>query len=135
MTPARVPIDIARITTPTYIMAAKDDHIAPWRSCYPGTQLLAGPRKFVLAASGHVAGVINPPASGKYGHWTSAKNPRDPEAWLEGATWREGSWWPDWHRWLGRKAGRKIPARTVGAGNLDPIEPAPGSYVRVRLKD
>jgi poly[(R)-3-hydroxyalkanoate] polymerase subunit PhaC len=130
-----VPIDITKITTPAYIMAAKEDHIAPWRSCYPGSQLLAGPRKFVLAASGHVAGVINPPSSKKYGHWTNARNPLDPETWLEGATWHDGSWWSDWHRWLGRKAGKKVPARAVGAGKLDPIEPAPGSYVKVRLKD
>ncbi len=130
-----IPLNVADIKTPAYIMAAKEDHIAPWQSCYPGTQLLAGPKKFVLAASGHVAGVVNPPASRKYGHWTSAKRPEDPERWLESAAWHEGSWWPDWYRWLSRKAGKKIPARQVGDGKLTPIEPAPGSYVKVRVRD
>jgi polyhydroxyalkanoate synthase len=129
------PIDVGAIKTPTFIMAAKEDHIAPWKSCYPGMQLLSGPRKFVLAASGHVAGVINPPASQKYGHWTNAKRPEDPDAWLDGAAWHDGSWWPDWHRWLAAKAGKKVPARKVGEGKLNPIEPAPGSYVKLRMRD
>ncbi|MGI9437361.1 MAG: class I poly(R)-hydroxyalkanoic acid synthase, partial [Geminicoccaceae bacterium] len=112
-----------------------DDHIAPWQSCYPGVQLLTGPKRFVLAASGHVAGVINPPGANKYGHWTNTKAPVDPVGWLETATWHDGSWWPDWYRWLSRKAGRKVPARKPGDQHLKPIEPAPGSYVKVRLSD
>ncbi len=130
-----VPIDLGKVKTPVYLMAAKEDHIAPWQSCYPGIQLFGGAKKFVLAASGHVAGVINPPASKKYGHWTNAKQPEDPDVWLEDATWHDGSWWPDWYRWLANKAGKKIPARAVGAGQLKPIEPAPGAYVKARLKD
>jgi polyhydroxyalkanoate synthase len=130
-----IPIDLTAVTTPTYLMAAKEDHIAPWQSCYPGTQLFRGPRRFVLAASGHVAGVINPPAAGKYGHWTNAKLPADPEAWLAGATWHDGSWWPDWHRWLARHGGKNVPARPVGAGKLKPLEDAPGSYVKVRASE
>ncbi len=135
LTLAGTSIDLSKVKTPTYFMAAKDDHIAPWQSCYPGNQLLAGPRKFVLAASGHVAGVINPPASKKYGYWTNSKRPADPKAWLGGATWHDGSWWPDWYRWLSKKAGKKVPARLVGAGGLKRLEPAPGSYVKVRVRD
>ena len=135
LTLAGTKIDMTTVKTPTYFLAAKDDHIAPWKSCYPGMQLLAGPTKFVLAASGHVAGVVNPPASKKYGYWASTKKPADPDTWLEGATWHDGSWWPDWYRWLSRKAGKKVPARTIGDGELSPIEPAPGSYVKVRVQD
>ena len=116
-------------------MAAQDDHIAPWRSCYAGTELFAGPKKFVLAASGHVAGVVNPPAAKKYGHWTHAKLPGSAEDWLKAASWQDGSWWLDWYRWLQRKSGKKVPAREVGAGKLKPIERAPGSYVKVRVND
>ena len=130
-----VSLDVTDIKTPAYIMAAKDDHIAPWRSCYPGVKLLSGSKKFVLAASGHVAGVINPPASNKYGYWSKSRYPEDPDRWLESASWQDGSWWPDWHRWLSRKAGKKVPARQVGDGELKPIEPAPGSYVKVRVRD
>jgi polyhydroxyalkanoate synthase len=135
LTIAGTPIDLGRVTTPVYLMAAKEDHIAPWKSCYAGTQLFSGSRRFLLAASGHIAGVVNPPAARKYGHWTSTKLPGDAEDWLAGAAWQEGSWWPDWYRWLKAKGGRQVPARTVGAGGLEPIEPAPGSYVKVRASD
>ncbi|MDH3660029.1 MAG: class I poly(R)-hydroxyalkanoic acid synthase [Alphaproteobacteria bacterium] len=135
LTLAGTPIDLTSVKTPTYLMAAKDDHIAPWKSCYPGTQLFAGPKKFVLAASGHIAGVVNPPGAKKYGHWTNAKLPKEADAWLDGAEWHDGSWWPDWYRWLARKAGKKVPARVVGEGKLKPIEPAPGSYVKVRVSE
>jgi len=130
-----VPIDLGKVTVPVYIFAAKDDHIAPWRSCYPGTQLFGGPKRFVLAASGHIAGVINPPAAKKYSHWTNPKLSPSPEAWLEGAESHEGSWWPDQARWLGRRGGPKVPARQPGDGALQPIEDAPGSYVRERATD
>jgi len=135
LTMAGTPIDLSKVKTPIYMMAAKDDHIAPWRSCYPGTALFSGPKKFILAASGHVAGVVNPPAAQKYGHWTNSKRPVDPDAWLEGATWHEGSWWTDWYRWLKTKAGKKVPARVIGEGKLKPIEPAPGAYVAIRGDD
>jgi polyhydroxyalkanoate synthase len=135
LTLAGTPIDLTSVKTPTYLMAAKDDHIAPWKSCYPGTQLFAGPKKFVLAASGHIAGVVNPPAAKKYGHWTNTKLPKEPDDWLEGAEWHDGSWWPDWYRWLTRKGGKKVPARVAGEGKLKPIEPAPGSYVKVRVSE
>ncbi|MEM9441836.1 MAG: class I poly(R)-hydroxyalkanoic acid synthase, partial [Pseudomonadota bacterium] len=126
ITLAGTPIDLTRVKTPIYFMAAKEDHIAPWRSCYPGTQLFAGPKRFVLAASGHVAGVVNPPSAKKYGHWTFDKLPAEAKSWLGKADWHEGSWWPDWYRWLGRRAGKKVPSRTIGDGKLKPIEDAPG---------
>lgn len=135
LTLAGTSIDLTEVKTPVYLMAAKDDHIAPWKSCYAGTQLFAGPKTFVLAASGHVAGVVNPPAARKYGHWTHAKLPETADDWLAAASWHEGSWWSDWYRWLSRKGGKKVPARRVGDGGLTPIEPAPGSYVKVRASD
>jgi polyhydroxyalkanoate synthase subunit PhaC len=132
---AGVPIDLSKVTTPTYIVATKEDHIAPWRSCYPGTRAFAGPSKFVLGASGHIAGIVNPPAANKYAYWTNAKLPEDPDQWLEGATEHAGSWWPDWGRWLARHGGKKVPAREPGAGKLKPLEDAPGSYVKVRASE
>ena len=128
-----VPIDLTRIKTPSFILSTKDDHIAPWMSTYSAVNTYSGPVKFVLAGSGHIAGVINPPSDKmKYGYWTNAKNPKDPQAWLDGATQHEGSWWPEWQKWIGRKAGKKIPARAPGDGKLKILEDAPGSYVRVR---
>jgi polyhydroxyalkanoate synthase len=132
---AGVPIDLTKVKTPTYIVATKEDHIAPWRSCYPGTQVFAGPRRFVLGASGHIAGIVNPPAANKYAYWTNPKLPKDPDAWLAGATQHPGSWWSDWGPWLARHAGRKVPARQPGDGRLEPIEDAPGSYVKVRASE
>jgi polyhydroxyalkanoate synthase len=132
---AGVPIDLSKVTTPTYIVATKEDHIAPWRSCYPGARAFAGPTRFVLGASGHIAGIVNPPAGNKYAYWTNAKLPEDADAWLEGATQHAGSWWPDWGRWLARHGGKKVPARQPGDGKLAPLEDAPGSYVRVRASE
>jgi polyhydroxyalkanoate synthase subunit PhaC len=132
---AGVPIDLAKVETPTYIVATKEDHIAPWRSCYPGTRAFRGPRRFVLGASGHIAGIVNPPTANKYAYWTSARLPKDPDKWLEGATQHPGSWWPDWGRWLARHAGKKVPVRQPGEGKLRPIEDAPGSYVKTRASE
>ena len=129
------PIDIARIETPTYMLCTKDDHIAPWVSSYPATQKFAGPVRFVLGASGHIAGVINPPGAKKYCYWTNAKSPAAPAEWFAGAKRHEGSWWPDWGKWLAGKAGPKVPARAPGEGKLAPLEDAPGAYVKVRLSE
>ncbi len=129
------PIDIGKIETPSYFLCTKEDHIAPWVSSYPAVRAFAGPVKFVLGGSGHIAGVINPPAANKYCYWTSRKTPETPEEWLAGAERHEGSWWPDWHRWLARKGGPKVDARDPAAGGLAPIEDAPGSYVRERVSD
>ena len=130
-----VPIDLRRIETPTFILSTREDHIAPWKSTYRATQIYKGPRRFVLSASGHIAGVINPPAANKYCHWTNAKLPPDPDDWLAGARKVPGSWWPGWAKWVSRHGGGKVPARRPGDGKLKVIEPAPGSYVQVRATE
>jgi len=128
-------IDLRKIAVPTYMISTREDHIAPWRSTYRATQIYAGPVRFVLAASGHIAGIVNPPDSGKYSHWINEELPRDPEDWLRGATELAGSWWPDWHRWVAAVDDTRVPARTPGDGELTPIEDAPGRYVRVMARD
>jgi polyhydroxyalkanoate synthase len=127
-----VPIDLGKIKTPAYFLSTREDHIAPWKSTYRGTQLLGGTKRFVLAASGHIAGVVNPPDGGKYSHWVNTALPSDPEAWFHGATEIAGSWWPDWHRWVTALGKEQVKARVPGEGKLTPIEDAPGSYVKVR---
>ncbi|HEX6981050.1 MAG TPA: class I poly(R)-hydroxyalkanoic acid synthase [Alphaproteobacteria bacterium] len=128
-------IDLTRITVPTFILATREDHIAPWKSAYVATQIYKGPVKFVLAASGHIAGVVNPPAAGKYSHWTNDRNPPTPDEWLKGATQHPGSWWPTWDAWVKQYGGGEVPARKPGDGKLKPIEDAPGSYVKVKAED
>jgi polyhydroxyalkanoate synthase len=128
-----VPIDLRKIKTPAYFLSTREDHIAPWKSTYRGTQSLSGPKRFVLAASGHIAGVVNPPDSGKYSHWINPELPADPDEWFQGATEMAGSWWPDWHHWVTALAKEQVPARQPGDGRLKPIEDAPGSYVNVKL--
>jgi polyhydroxyalkanoate synthase len=128
-----VPIDLRKIKVPAYFLSTRDDHIAPWKSTYKGTQLLGGPKRFVLAASGHIAGVVNPPEGGKYSHWINDTLPPGPDDWFKGATEMAGSWWPDWHRWVSALGKEHVKARVPGDGKLKPIEDAPGSYVRVRL--
>jgi polyhydroxyalkanoate synthase subunit PhaC len=127
-----VPIDLRRIDLPVYWISTREDHIAPWKSTYAATQIYRGPGKFVLAGSGHIAGVVNPPSSVKYGYWTNAELPADPEAWLAGATHHEGSWWADWAGWNAGHSGDRVPARVPGTGKLPALEDAPGSYVKVR---
>ncbi|KPF87689.1 poly(3-hydroxyalkanoate) synthetase [alpha proteobacterium AAP38] len=128
-----VEIDLGKIKTPTFMLSTREDHITPWKSTYAATQLYGGPVKFVLAASGHIAGVVNPPAANKYSHFLNTKLPKDPEQWLAGAKQVEGSWWPEYAKWVQKYAGPKVPARQPGDGKLTPIEPAPGSYVKVRV--
>lgn len=132
ITLADTPIELGRVKTPTYILSTREDHIAPWKSTYATTRLFSGPVRFVLAASGHIAGVVNPPSASKYNHWINTENPVDPEAWLRGATSKDGSWWEDWQTWVKEHAGAMVPARQPGDGKLKPLEDAPGSYVRVR---
>jgi polyhydroxyalkanoate synthase subunit PhaC len=129
-----VPIDLRKIQTPSFLLSTREDHIAPWRSTYSATQIYRGPVKFVLSASGHIAGVVNPPG-GKYGHWENDKNPLTSEEWLASATTHPDSWWPLWERWISQYAGGEVPARHPGDGKLKPIEDAPGSYVKVRAAD
>src|SRR5689334_707709 len=130
---AGVPIDLRRVTVPAYFLSTREDHIAPWQSTYRGTQILSGPKRFVLAASGHIAGVVNPPDVGKYSHFINSDLPADPDEWLKGSTEIAGSWWPDWHRWVSALAKEQVPARVPGDGKLKAIEDAPGNYVKVRL--
>jgi polyhydroxyalkanoate synthase len=133
VTLAGVPIDLRKIAVPVYFLSTREDHIAPWRSTYAGTQLVSGAVRFVLGASGHIAGVINPPSANKYGCWLNEALPADPEAWLGGAEFHPGSWWPDWANWITRHGGGQVPARQPGSGELAAIEDAPGSYVQVRV--
>ncbi|HUN53362.1 MAG TPA: class I poly(R)-hydroxyalkanoic acid synthase [Candidatus Sulfotelmatobacter sp.] len=128
-----VPIDVTRIKVPSYIQCSKEDHIAPFRSVYKMVHLFRGPIRLVLAGSGHVAGVINPPAAKKYQHWVNeAKTfPPTPEEWFATATEVPGSWWEDWDRWLAKYSGERVPARRPGDGALPVLEDAPGSYVKV----
>ena len=126
-------IDLTNIKTPSYFLSTREDHIAPWKSTYAATQKFAGPVKFVLGGSGHIAGVINPPASKKYGYVTNAELPASPDEWLAGAQPNEGSWWEDWRQWVSKYNGKKVPARTPGDGELSVLEDAPGAYVKARL--
>jgi polyhydroxyalkanoate synthase len=128
---ADTPIDLSKISTPTFILSAREDHIALWKSTYAATRFYSGPVKFVLSASGHIAGVISAPGS-KYGHWTNDNLPPRPDEWFAGATPHQGSWWPVWDEWVTRLDSDRVPAREPGGGKLTIIENAPGSYVRVR---
>jgi polyhydroxyalkanoate synthase len=128
------PIDLSSIKAPTFLLATREDHIAPWKSTYAATRLYAGPVKFVLSASGHMAGVISAPGS-KYGHWTNDDLPATPDAWLGGAKSHQGSWWPLWDEWVTPFGLGRVSPRSPGGGRLAPIEDAPGSYVRVRSDD
>ena len=131
-----VPVDLRSIRAPVYIYASREDHIVPWEGAYLSTQALAGKKRFVLGASGHIAGVINPPAKNKRSHWavpTGSALPATGQEWLARARETPGSWWPDWSAWLASHAGRQIAApRTPGNRSYQPIEPAPGRYVKVK---
>ncbi len=127
-----VAIDLRDIRTPAYFISTEEDHIAPWKSTYLGAQLLSGPVRFVLGKSGHIAGIVNPPAAKKYGYYTGPKVEVEASEWLEKAKPHEGSWWPDWNRWVKKYVGEKVAARTPGEGELKIIEDAPGSYVQKR---
>jgi polyhydroxyalkanoate synthase len=125
-------IDLSKVKIPVYELAARDDHIAPARSVFTGAKALGGPVRFVLAGSGHVAGVVNPPAKRKYQHWTGGPPAGDFDAWVAAAQENPGSWWPDWLAWLTAQAPAKVAARAPGGGKLAPLADAPGDYVRVR---
>ncbi|HEX3209453.1 MAG TPA: class I poly(R)-hydroxyalkanoic acid synthase [Geminicoccaceae bacterium] len=127
-----VPIDLGKIRLPVYLLSTQEDHIAPWLSTYRATQLYRGETTFVLAGSGHIAGVINPPSVQKYGFWTNPELPPDPMDWLAGASHQPGSWWPHWREWNVQHSGELVPARHPGDGKLSVLEDAPGSYVRMR---
>ncbi|MGH7012188.1 MAG: class I poly(R)-hydroxyalkanoic acid synthase, partial [Caulobacteraceae bacterium] len=125
-------LDLAKVKIPIYVQSAKEDHIAPAASVYKGARLFGGETRFTLAGSGHIAGVVNPPSSGKYQHWTNEALPPTLEEWLVSAIEHPGSWWPHWAAWLEAGAGKKIAARDPAAGPLTPLEDAPGSFVKLR---
>jgi polyhydroxyalkanoate synthase len=128
-------VDLGRIEAPAYIYASREDHIVPWDAAYLNTQVLKGRKRFVLGASGHIAGVINPPAKKKRSHWIGkgAALPKTAASWFENAQEHPGSWWPDWSAWLASHAGKQIAApRTLGNKRHKPIEPAPGRYVKAK---
>ncbi|MFZ4286020.1 PHA/PHB synthase family protein [Variovorax sp. HJSM1_2] len=129
-------IDLGKIDAPVYIYGSREDHIVPIGGAYASTQHLRGPKRFVMGASGHIAGVINPPAKKKRSHWVSdsAKFPADVQDWVKGATEQPGSWWSDWSDWLKGHAGKQVAAPTTyGKGTqYKAIEPAPGRYVKAR---
>ncbi|MBW8910892.1 MAG: class I poly(R)-hydroxyalkanoic acid synthase, partial [Sphingomonas sp.] len=130
-----VPIDLRRIETPAYVQAGREDHIAPCRSVWKLTEQLSGPVRFVLAGSGHIAGVVNPPDANKYQYWTSDTPAPDLSTFEAVAVETKGSWWPDWRRWieaLGADQVAAVGARIPGQGALPAIEDAPGRYVRTR---
>lgn len=125
-------LDLGAVKTPVYIQASREDHIAPYPSVYRAARLFGGPARFMMAGSGHIAGVINHPDAKKYQHWTNDALPETVEAWIEGATEHPGSWWGDWRDWLLERSGEDVPARTPGDGKLKPIRKAPGRNVLVR---
>lgn len=126
-----IPVDFKVINTPTYLYGSEKDHIVPWKSAYASTKLLSGDIRFVLGASGHVAGVINPPADNKRNYWTNDTLTDTPDDWLKKAERHEGSWWPDWFTWINQRAGKKTPvSKMLGSPEYPSIEPAPGSYVK-----
>jgi polyhydroxyalkanoate synthase len=127
------PVDLGAIDVPTFIYASREDHIVPWTSAYLNTRVLSNKLSFVLGASGHIAGVINPPAAKKRSHWTNTRLPQAADDWLKGATEHPGSWWPVWDQWLSTQAGPLVAApKTAGDRRHPPIEAAPGRYVRRR---
>ena len=129
------PIDLKQVRTPTYIQAGREDHIAPPQSVWKIMQHFGGPKRFVLAGSGHIAGVVNPPAAGKYQYWTNDQDAATLEDFVGGATEHKGSWWPDWLEWIRKQAPKEVAAtgaRVPGEGKLKAIEDAPGRYVKAR---
>ena len=128
-------LDLSKVTIPIYVQSSKDDHIAPYRSVYRGARAFGGPVTFTMAGSGHIAGVINPPAARKYQHWTNDSLPGDVSQWIAGAQEHPGSWWPHWSAWLKARSGGEVPARDPAKGPLKPLEDAPGSFVLVRSSE
>lgn len=130
-------VDLSKIDLPLYIYGSREDHIVPIGGAYATTQCLSGKKRFVMGASGHIAGVINPPAKNKRSHWIreDGKFPKDVNQWIAGAKELPGSWWTDWSGWLASQAGKLTPApKTFGKGKYKSIEPAPGRYVKVKAK-
>jgi len=129
------PIDLTRVATPSFVQAGREDHIAPAESVWRITRHFTGPMEFLLAGSGHIAGVVNPPAAGKYQYWEGDSTAPSLKAFVESATEHPGSWWPHWLEWLHRQSDARVPAtgKRAPGGKGDPgIEDAPGRYVKTR---
>ena len=126
-----VPVDLRKIDMPAYVLATREDHIVPWHTAYASARLLRSKVDFVLAASGHIAGVVNPASRNRRNYWVDGKLGKDPERWLKGAQSQQGSWWPHWSAWLARYGGERKPARdSLGSAQYPEVEPAPGRYVK-----
>jgi len=125
-------IDLNKVTIPIYELASREDHIAPARGVFRGVKCFGGPVRFVMAGSGHIAGVVNPPDKPKYQYWTDGPPEGEFEDWVAKAKETPGSWWPDWIEWISAQAREKVPARAPGGGKLKPLADAPGEYVRVK---
>jgi len=126
-----VRVDLARVDMPNFILAPREDHIVPWQTAYQSPRLLGGDSRFLLGASGHIAGIVNPPAKHKRSYWTNPDLKVDADAWLAGAEEHKGSWWPAWSEWIGQYAGGEVAARSkLGNSRYKPVEAAPGRYVK-----
>ncbi|TCS67300.1 PHA/PHB synthase family protein [Primorskyibacter sedentarius] len=126
-------LKLSDVDIPLFAVTCETDHIAAWKDCYRGVQKMGGRSKtFIVSESGHIAGIVNPPTKKKYGHYTNASLKQDADAWMEGATFHEGSWWPRWEGWLRKRSGKKVEARDPGDSQHPPLSPAPGTYVAVK---
>ncbi len=126
-------VDLGKVDAPAYLLAAREDHIVPWKSAYHARHLLGGDTTYVLGASGHIAGAINPASKNRRSYWVADASPNDPDEWLEQASENKGSWWLHWIEWLRPRAGKQVAARgRLGSTKYEPIEPAPGRYVKER---
>ena len=132
---AGVPIDLSRLTLPCWFVATERDHIAPWQSCHASSQLVSGPRQFVLAGAGHVAGIVNPPHRQRYGYRQSGRHYRSPVEFANRATFHEGSWWPAWLKWLKKYSGKSVATKSLLKKQSPAIEAAPGTYAKVTLAE
>ena len=127
-----VRLDLKKVKVPIFNLATREDHIAPAISVFEGSSKFGGPVDYVLAGSGHIAGVVNPPSKPKYGYWTGGAAKGRLEDWISAATEHKGSWWPYWFEWLEKQAPARVPARIPGEGGLASLGPAPGTYVRMK---
>jgi polyhydroxyalkanoate synthase len=135
LTMCGAPVDLGRVDLPAYILATREDHIVPWRTAFASTRLLGGRMQFVLSASGHIAGVINPASKNRRNYWLNPQPEQDPDRWLAGATSQPGSWWKHWADWLAQYGGAEVAARSaLGGGIHREIEPAPGRYVKEKCQ-
>ena len=125
-------IEMKKVKIPVYELAAKEDHIAPARSVFNGAKCFGGPVRYVMAGSGHIAGVDQPAGQAKYQYWTDGPAEGEFEDWVKAAHETPGSWWPDWIQWLTAQSPEKVPARTPGGGKLKPLCDAPGEYVKIK---